>query len=87
MGEMRMDHNGGKWFNILEMRKGKGEIYMPLAKIADLHSSTEEGGTVKMSLYRGSGVVVDIFIRISGTGNRGIAIHTIEYRFESVPCG
>ena len=35
-------------------------IYVPLAKMADLHASREEGGTVKTSLYLDSIVWVDM---------------------------
>lgn len=36
------------------------ELGLPLAKMADLHASREDGGTVKVSLKRGSSTCVDI---------------------------
>ena len=48
----------GLWgLNFMELRC---RDYPPLAKMADLHASREECGTVNTSLYRGVGFAVDM---------------------------
>lgn len=42
------------------------KLSLPLAKMADLQASREEGGTVKVSLKRGSSDFVDIVKGVLG---------------------